>query len=131
MAKLIPKSVAPEQWKALTPQKAFGFRINADDSIYLRLGAGGVYLSIENSPPVGKSVNSITVEEGAPTALGKIKEAEITALGRGSDCTIKIIHPVMSRHHLELRLDGNVLVIKDLGSTNGTFFYSENVAFDI
>jgi hypothetical protein len=63
--------------------------------------------------------------------LGRIKDKEMTLIGRANDCPIKVSHAVMSRQHLEIRLDGNVLLVKDLGSTNGTFYHTDNIAFDV
>ena len=42
-------------------------------------------------------------------------------MGRESDCDLKLIDKRISRHHCELRISSNMLWIRDLGSTNGTF----------
>ena len=48
-------------------------------------------------------------------------------LGRGREATLPLPHPLVSRLHCELaEVDGN-LVVRDLGSTNGTFVGSERV----
>lgn len=45
----------------------------------------------------------------------------VTVLGRGKDCTIVIPGTHLSRHHAQLRQEGNRLVLRDLGSTNGSY----------
>lgn len=44
----------------------------------------------------------------------------VTVLGRGTDCDLRLVDPGVSRHHVELRFEGNDVVLVDLGSTNGT-----------
>lgn len=44
-----------------------------------------------------------------------------TVLGRGSEADIVVDDPGVSRQHAEIRLDGGTAVLRDLGSTNGTF----------
>lgn len=131
MSKLIPKAIPAEMWKQLTPNKTYGIRANSDDDIHLRFGPGGVYVSILNSPPAGRIVNSVSIEDGTLSVIGKINAGELTVMGRATETGIKVVHPIMSRSHVEIKLDGNVLTVKDLGSTNGTFFYSDNIVFDI
>ena len=42
-------------------------------------------------------------------------------IGRALDCDISILEPALSRKHAELDLDGDTLIIRDLGSVNGTW----------
>jgi hypothetical protein len=48
-----------------------------------------------------------------------------TVLGRGSEADIVVDDPGVSRQHAEIRLDGGSAVLRDLGSTNGTFVDGE------
>lgn len=41
-------------------------------------------------------------------------------LGRAPDCDLVIVNPEVSRHHARLSIEGNELVVEDLGSSNGT-----------
>lgn len=41
-------------------------------------------------------------------------------LGRALDCDLAVVAPVISRHHAKLVMDGNQLMVEDLGSSNGT-----------
>ncbi len=44
-----------------------------------------------------------------------------TVLGRGSECDLRIPIESCSRKQCQLIIDGNVLRLKDLGSSNGTY----------
>jgi EAL domain-containing protein (putative c-di-GMP-specific phosphodiesterase class I) len=42
-------------------------------------------------------------------------------IGRADNCNLKLIDDRISRHHSEIRISGDLLWIRDLDSTNGTF----------
>ena len=42
-------------------------------------------------------------------------------IGRGDECNLKLIDKRISRQHAEIRVGGDLLWIRDLNSTNGTF----------
>lgn len=48
-------------------------------------------------------------------------------IGRGRDCDVRLGDPDTSRRHAELRLEGERFVLRDLGSTNGTWVNGERV----
>lgn len=63
--------------------------------------------------------------EGSEAALSQQRSYELTTpvtmLGRGTDCDLRLVDPGVSRHHAEVRVEGNDVVLLDLGSTNGSF----------
>ncbi|MDA0792110.1 MAG: FHA domain-containing protein [Proteobacteria bacterium] len=48
-------------------------------------------------------------------------------IGRALECDISILEPGLSRKHAELELDGDKLILRDLGSVNGTFVNGEKI----
>jgi pSer/pThr/pTyr-binding forkhead associated (FHA) protein len=48
-------------------------------------------------------------------------QGPVTLLGRGTDCDLRLVDPGVSRHHAELRVENDQVVLVDLSSTNGTF----------
>jgi two-component system cell cycle response regulator len=65
----------------------------------------------------------------AGSAVGemyKINKSE-TTIGRGSQADIQVIDEGISRRHAAIRLEGENVVVADLGSTNGTFLNGEKV----
>lgn len=42
-------------------------------------------------------------------------------IGREKSCTVRIPVPSVSREHCEVRLNGDRLVLRDMGSSNGTY----------
>ena len=51
----------------------------------------------------------------------------ITRIGRGSDNDVVIDHPSISYHHCEVQLGLDFLLVRDRGSTNGTFINGQPV----
>lgn len=56
-----------------------------------------------------------------------VLEAEVTEVGRHPECGIVLDHPTVSRHHAEVRHEGRRVVLRDLGSLNGTYVNRETV----
>lgn len=53
----------------------------------------------------------------------------VTRIGRGADTDIRIDDPGVSRHHAEVRIGADT-VLRDLGSTNGTYVNGERLTAD-
>ena len=53
--------------------------------------------------------------------------AERTTVGRVEENTFQIAEPSVSSRHCEILLRGSDIVVKDLGSTNGTFINGEKI----
>ena len=56
---------------------------------------------------------------------------ERLAIGRALDCDISILEPSLSRKHAELYLAGDDLIVRDLGSVNGTWINAEKIDAEI
>jgi diguanylate cyclase (GGDEF)-like protein len=54
--------------------------------------------------------------------------AETTVIGRGQQADIQVIDEGISRRHAEIMHKGEEIVIRDLGSTNGTYCNGDKIA---
>lgn len=52
-----------------------------------------------------------------------------TVLGRDSRCDLRVALPSVAMQHCEIKMDGDTLTIKDLGSLTGTFHNGNKVEF--
>src|SRR3954451_8992403 len=63
---------------------------------------------------------------------GEVKTKELTiklpsTIGRGRDTAVILPHPLVSRNHCELYEADGQLMVRDLGSLNGTFVNNERI----
>jgi hypothetical protein len=132
LPRFIPKTIPDEHWKKLGAQRPFALLAGPDESIFLRLGVGkSIYLELAPSQMGARIINLLSYEAGESLLLHNLPNLGFLCVGRGSECSIKIMNPIVSRHHVELSLEGNILVVKDLGAINGTFVHTDNFGFDI
>lgn len=54
--------------------------------------------------------------------------AQHTVLGRDSECDITIPGTHLSRRHAEIAVSGNKVLVKDLGSSNGTYVNGQKIS---
>jgi EAL domain-containing protein (putative c-di-GMP-specific phosphodiesterase class I) len=64
---------------------------------------------------------------GGDTAWQVTIESIPFVIGRAENCSLKLVDNRISRHHSEIRLGGDFLWIRDLGSTNGTFVNGQQI----
>jgi hypothetical protein len=55
-------------------------------------------------------------------------EREVTLIGRGEDCDVRVEDPLASRRHAQVRREPWRYVLEDLGSRNGTLVNGEVIA---
>src|SRR2546421_7928483 len=63
----------------------------------------------------------LVINPGSPTAREILLKPGANSLGRGQANDVKIEDPSVSGAHCQILVDHGNVVIKDLGSTNGTF----------
>ena len=57
-----------------------------------------------------------------------LKDGALQIIGRAVTCDISIVDPTISRKHAELTVQGDLLAIKDLGSSNGSFINGAKIS---
>ena len=81
--------------------------------------------SIGHSPAAGREPRLI-VERAPGHEPGMIYDLDSGAvLGRGAQAEIRLDDPFASAGHARIFEQGNIMVIEDLGSTNGTYLNEE------
>lgn len=65
--------------------------------------------------------NRLLVNPGTPQQWEILLQSGVNRLGRGDDNDFVINHQSISTHHCELHVSDAGVLLKDLGSTNGTF----------
>jgi predicted component of type VI protein secretion system len=65
---------------------------------------------------------------GGDTKTEEIKLRLPSTVGRGRGTTIMLAHPLVSRQHCELYEANGQLMVRDLGSLNGTFVNNQRVS---
>lgn len=54
--------------------------------------------------------------------------AAVTTLGRQADCNLQIPLSEISRQHCQLKVEGGKIIVKDLGSANGTVVNGQKIS---
>jgi len=73
------------------------------------------------------SLNAKLVVVGGDVKTTEIKLKLPSTIGRGRGTSIVLPHPLISRQHCELYEAGGQLMVRDLGSLNGTFVNNQRV----
>ncbi len=115
--------------EALAKELAEAAREHAHIEGYTFLGAVAVEITSDEALPRSSFEIASDVVENAEKTAGWIVlpderrvgvGAEPVTIGRMPDCTVPLADPNVSRHHAEIRRDGDRVFLIDLGSTNGT-----------
>ena len=67
------------------------------------------------------------VAAGPDKGKGAKVGAEPIVVGTGPDCDLILVDRSVSRRHAELHRSGDFVIVRDLGSTNGTFYHDARV----
>lgn len=70
----------------------------------------------------------LVVFSGEGTWEIPLHDADLVSIGRDDTNQTVLEHPKVSRHHAEVIRRGNVFILRDLGSTNGTWLRDEQVS---
>ena len=69
----------------------------------------------------------ITAKTGSAKGTSWVVNPNALVFGRDIACDIKVSDPLVSRRHCEVTLDGDSILLKDLGSSNATFVNGDPV----
>jgi pSer/pThr/pTyr-binding forkhead associated (FHA) protein len=88
-------------------------RHEANGDVVVRVEANTAVLVVSRGPESGQSF---------------LLDKDVTVAGRATDADIFLDDVTVSRRHARIRVDGDVYVITDAGSLNGTYVNGERVA---
>lgn len=74
------------------------------------------------------SINAKLVVVGGEVKTAEIKLRLPSTIGRGRGCTIMLPQALVSRQHCEIYESSGKLMVRDLGSLNGTFVNNQKIA---
>ena len=63
----------------------------------------------------------LDIFDGSTLRFSKVIHLPCT-IGRSRLCNISIVHPLISRQHCEIYEDHGMIMVRDLGSMNGTYY---------
>ncbi|HEU4978561.1 MAG TPA: FHA domain-containing protein [Solirubrobacteraceae bacterium] len=91
--------------------------------------ATGMYAAVTNARPLGEDAEPRLVVERAPGHAPGMEYdvGEGAVMGRGDQAEIRLEDPFASSRHARLLRQGGIVVLEDLGSTNGTYLNEELV----
>ena len=76
------------------------------------------------------ALNVTLVVVGGDVKTPEVKLRLPSTVGRGRDCSIMLRHPLVSRQHCEIFESSGTLLVRDLGSLNGTFVNNQRIEGD-
>jgi predicted component of type VI protein secretion system len=76
------------------------------------------------------ALNVTLIVVGGDVKTPEVKLRLPSTVGRGRDCSIMLRHPLVSRQHCEIFEAGGALLVRDLGSLNGTFVNNQRIEGD-
>jgi diguanylate cyclase (GGDEF)-like protein len=91
--------------------------MSGDTTVLLKTGDHSLVMSI-NGPQLRRSC--LIVYSGNETGKRYVLDGPHMSIGRLADTAVFIDNPSVSRRHAEIETSGEVVVIRDLGSSNGT-----------
>jgi len=139
--RLLPhRAYLEEEWAALLQEVArrVGITFDTPSNVELREDDGTVLGAIEIDVLDAFEADrpQASANDGEVLVLRMIKGMPIDArfaitrdmrVGRNTECDIFLVDPSVSRNHATLEVQGNQVVVRDSGSTNGTFVNGERV----
>lgn len=124
-----------EEWALLLQEVAqrVGIAFAQPPSVELREAAGAVIGAIEigvldGDAGADETLNVFVLRtiKGMPLE-GRFAILGTMRVGRSRECDIFLVDPSVSRNHALLEVHGETVVVRDAGSTNGTFVNGERV----
>ena len=121
LAAMVSEHAAEQGWSFVGPATVRFETVETLDTGIFRVRSAVVAdASGAFAMPVGKTTGRPQLVVAGPTEKVVPLLQDVTVIGRGADADLRLPDTGVSRAHAEVRLDGETVMLKDLGSTNGT-----------
>lgn len=132
--RLLPhRAYLEEEWSTLLAQIAqrVGISFSATPAVELRerddIVAGAIEIEVtEDRPAQSEAVTVLRIVTGMP-AGARFAIVRATRVGRSKESDIFLVDPSVSRNHAILEPQEDHVIVRDCGSTNGTFVNGERI----
>ncbi|HEY9181457.1 MAG TPA: DUF3662 and FHA domain-containing protein [Candidatus Baltobacteraceae bacterium] len=132
--RLLPhRAYLEEEWTALLQDIAqrVGITFLAPPAVELRshddMVAGAIEIDVtDGETSASNAITVLRIIAGMP-AGARFAVTKTLNVGRRKESDIFLVDPSVSRNHAVLELQGDHIVVRDCGSTNGTFVNGERV----
>ena len=114
---IVETNRSPDATMVISPLPSFARTNTATSNLHLLDQDSGAKL------PTTKNVTLTVISGPGKGAVHKLNKPRVVVGREGSD--IALLDPEISRHHCVLEVRDNYINLRDLDSTNGTFFEEE------
>ncbi len=107
--------------------------VTREGVVAVREAARSGIIRLSTAEPAPLTQGFLVIASGAEqSAIGKpqtrVSQTTITIIGRQAGATLQLTHDSVSRRHAEISYDSGQYVLRDLGSSNGTYVNGERLA---
>lgn len=96
-------------------------------TIAIDLDGDGERELLEDLPSLDPGTGLFVVVRGPLAGARYVLERDVTSIGRHPDADLLLDDVTVSRHHAEVRRHGDLMMLVDMGSLNGTYVGSHRV----
>jgi hypothetical protein len=96
-------------------------------TIAIDLDGDGERELLEDLPSLDPGTGLFVVVRGPLAGARYVLDRDVTSIGRHPDANLLLDDVTVSRHHAEVRRHGDVMMLVDMGSLNGTYVGSHRV----
>lgn len=96
-------------------------------TIAIDLDGDGERELLEDLPALDPGTGLFVVVRGPLAGARYVLDRDVTSIGRHPDANLLLDDVTVSRHHAEVRRHGDLMMLVDMGSLNGTYVGSHRV----
>jgi hypothetical protein len=126
-AGMVREHAAEERFSFVGPVRVDFELADELDTGMFRVRSDVIRGAVTESTGPGTGLPRLLTSPGTPAETAYVLTTPTTVIGRAEDANLQLTDPGVSRHHAEVRRDGDIVGVRDLGSTNGTFVNGQQI----